>query len=105
MRCRWPISSKPIFCFADHMRLQHAYSGCLHKSYGMVKHNSNNGNTVILINNNSKIQVIFTSTAELLLIRITAMEKTQMDHTVPKTIYIIELAAAKPPPTLRYAFF
>ena len=66
---------------------------------------SNNRNTVILINSNSKIHVIFTSTAELLLFRITVMEKTQMDHTVSKTIYIIELAAAKPPPTLRYASF
>ena len=33
------------------------------------------------------------------------MEKTQLDHTVSKTIYIIELAAAKPPPTLRYTSF
>ena len=26
-----------------------------------------------------------------------------MDHTMPKAVYIIKLAAAKPPPTLRYA--
>ena len=45
---------------------------------------SNNRNSVILINSNSKVHVIFTSTAELLLIRITVMEKTQIDHTVSK---------------------
>mgnify|MGYP001492965878 CR=1 FL=1 len=48
---------------------------------------------------------VLQSLPELLLIRITVMEKTQMDHAVSKTIYIIELAAAKPPTTLRYASF
>ena len=42
---------------------------------------------------------------ELLLIRITGLEKAQMHQEAAKTIYIIELAAAKPPPTLRYTYF
>ena len=59
-----------------------------------------NRNTVIPINSNSKMHVIFTSTAELMLIRITVMEKTQMDHIVSEKMHILELAAASPPPPL-----
>ena len=60
---------------------------------------------VILINSNSAVDVKITWTVELLVIRITGLEKAQMDQKVANTIYIIELAAAKPPPTLRYTSF
>ena len=56
---------------------------------GSTGQDSNNRNTVILINSHSKIHVIFTSNAEWLLFRMTVMEMTQLDHTVSKTIYII----------------
>ena len=76
-------------------------SGCQNEAL----HSSNNRNTVILINSHSKIHVIFTSTAEWLLFRMTVMEKTQLDHAVSKKMHILELAAALPPPTPWYKWF
>ena len=47
----------------------------------------------------AKFDSIFEIT-EILLIRITVMEKTQMDHTVSKKMHNLELAASSPQPTL-----